>query len=101
MSNTIKQLSYNLDIELNRGNDFARMLDFNQSLAGYTFTAPISDSTAVTAFTITGTDLSTGKVTLSLTDTQTNALPAVTSYKFSWTVGTNTRDILYGKIVVK
>ena len=91
-----------LDIEIQSGDDFACLLDFNISLTSYTFTASInlllSDDVTIS---VAETDLSAGKITISVTDTQTAAIqPGSYSWKLRGTISGYTRTFLQGRFIV-
>lgn len=92
-----------LDIQGVVGDDFSLLFDFNIDLTGYTFDARVIFQNAprntYEAFTITETNLSEGRITLSLTDTQTKNLGPLANAKWyiSWFVGSNTRTVISGK----
>lgn len=106
-------LPSNLDIEFIRGDEFGCLLDFDQDLTGYTFSAPVYVVASVRAgvftagttflnFTITNVDLAAGKVNLSLTETQTQSFTPGTSYRWylRWVApGGVTRTPLSGSLV--
>jgi hypothetical protein len=66
---TIEQLPGELNIKTSVSDDFSFLLDFSMNLTGYTFTANIvkAGGSVTASFLVVETDLSTGKVTLSIT----------------------------------
>lgn len=84
-----EQLPGYLGLAFVRGDDFTTTIDFDIPTTGFSWVADIRSpitGEAVQAITVVNTNAATGVVTLSLTDTQTDALPAGT---WSWTlVGT-------------
>lgn len=81
-----------VDISLYRGDGFSYLLDFDINLTGYTFEAfafwgTDEDDTANRLdFTVTNTDLSLGKITISVDDADTDDLPIVTcEWRLRWT----------------
>lgn len=82
-----------LDIKFIRGDEFGCLLDFDQDLTGYTFSAPVyllssvkggiyTAGTTFLSFTITNVDLAAGKVNLSLTEAQTQSFTPNTNYRW-------------------
>lgn len=84
-----EQLPGYLGLAFRRGDDFTTTIDFDIPTTGFSWVADIRSpitGEAFQAITVVNTNAATGVVTLSLTDTQTDALPAGT---WSWTlVGT-------------
>lgn len=84
------------------GNDFSVLFDFDIDLTGYTFEAQVIlqniPNNNYGTFLITETNLEEGRITISLTDTQTKNIGAITNTKWylSWTIGGNTRTVLSG-----
>lgn len=103
----ISQLPGSVDIEIVKGDDFSFQLDFGIDITGYILEAKVvKDASAtpeeVVSFTISNVNLSTGKIILTLTDTQTNALQ-IKTYKwyFKWTTtSTAVRKMLQGDFTV-
>jgi len=103
-----------LNIRFVRGDEFGMLLDFDQSLVGYTFVTDVYEVASVSAgvitrgpsllaFTITNVDLSAGKINLSLTETQTQSFNLAKSYRWylRWVApGAVTRTVLSGSIIV-
>jgi hypothetical protein len=106
MSSTYSQLPGVMNLSFKRANDFATAIDFDgTTLVGYTATASITSlvtGTTVVPFTTTITDASAGQVNISLTDTQTAALPAGTyGWQLDWTApGSIQRTALSGTVEV-
>ena len=94
----------NLNLSFVRGDDFSSLVDFSISLTGYTITAGMTSlpgGQAVQAFTVAVVDAATGQVNLSLTDTQTAALPRGTyGWSLEWTENNATRTALTGFVEV-
>ena len=84
-----QQLPGYLGLTFRRGDDFTAVIDFDIPTTGFSWSAQIRSTItgeAVQAITVANTNAATGVVTISLTDTQTDALPAGT---WGWTlVGT-------------
>ena len=73
----VTQIAGELDIKINKGDDLSILLDFDIDLTGYTFESKVVESDATeTVITVTDTDLSAGQITLSMTDTLSDALAA-------------------------
>lgn len=103
-----------LNIRFVRGDEFGMLLDFDQSLTGYTFVTDVYEVASVSGgvitrgpslspFTITNVDLSAGKINLSLTETQTQSFNLAKSYRWylRWVApGAVTRTVLSGSIIV-
>ena len=98
----ITQIPAELDIEVTQGDDWSMLIDADIDLTGYTFASKVEevDGTS-TDITVTETDLSAGQVTLSLTDTETDALSVINhKWYFDWTVSGATRRVLAGKYTI-
>lgn len=84
-----EQLPGYLGLAFRRGDDFTTTVDFNIPTTGFSWSAQIRSpitGEAVQAITVANTNTAAGVITLSLTDTQTDSLPAGT---WGWTlVGT-------------
>lgn len=109
-----------LNISFVRGDEFGMLLDFDQSLSGFSFITDIYAIASVsggvvtrgptlTTFEITPVDppgvedLSSGKINLSLTETQTQSFDLTKSYRWylRWVApGGVTRTVLSGSISV-
>lgn len=94
-----------LNLSFNRGNDFSSLIDFSLNMAsGYTITAAITSAVTgaeVVPFTVTVPDASAGQVNISLTDTQTAAIPRGTYlWNLAWTEVNATRTALTGFVEV-
>lgn len=106
MSSTYTQLPGAMNHAFKRGNDFAAVIDFDPlSLVGYTVTASVTSlvtGATVVPFTTTVVDAAAGQVNVSLTDTQTAALPAGTyGWRLDWTApGGVERTALQGVVEV-
>jgi hypothetical protein len=85
----LEQLPGYLGLAFRRGDDFTTTIDFDIPTTGFTWSAQIRSQItgeAVQAITVANTDTDTGLITLSLTDEETDGLPAGT---WGWTlVGT-------------
>jgi hypothetical protein len=92
-----------LNIAATHGDDFLFNLDFNISLAGYSFLAnvvTISTNTLV-PMTVTTIDLAEGQVSISLAKATLALLEeAVHHWTLDWTIGGKTRRVLAGEFVV-
>jgi hypothetical protein len=97
-----------------QGDDWEYPVTFSTSLAGIktpidltgvTYIAeirPTYSSGTVTVMSATPVDLVNGKVTFSLTDTQTSALPSGSLvYQISITISGSTKTYLQGSFIVK
>ena len=106
MSNTYSLLPGTMNLAFKRSGDFSTLIDFDgTTLVGYTVTASITSlvsGTTVVPFTTSVTDASAGQVSVSLTDTQTAALPAGTyGWQLDWTApGSVQRTALSGTVEV-
>lgn len=102
MSEPFNLVPGKLNINAVAGDDFSVLLDFNVDLTGYTFDSKILLDNQVAnryqAMTITNTNLSLGRITLSLTDTQTAAIGPIANRKWfiSWSQGGDIRTVLSG-----
>ena len=84
---SITQIPGALDIKIAQGDDFSMLLDFDIDLTGYTFVSKVIETNGdETAITVVETDLSAGQITLTMTDTLTDAItPTEESKSFhSW-----------------
>lgn len=121
---TFEQLPGTLDITFvgggGSGDEVSLALDFDQSLAGYTITAPIyvtsvyaaagggqglvtTVGATATSFTVQATDLSQGQVTIALSETQTGNLSPGIGYRWymRWvSPSLVTRTVLSGTVTV-
>jgi hypothetical protein len=106
MSNTYSVLPGSMNLAFKKAGDFAALIDFDgTSLVGYTATATVTSlvtGAAVVPFTTSVADASAGQVNISLTDTQTAALPAGTyGWRLDWTApGSVQRTALQGTVEV-
>jgi hypothetical protein len=95
-----------MNLAYKRANDFSTLIDFDgTTLVGYTVTASMVSlvtGSSVQAFTTSVTDAAAGQVNVSLTDTQTAALPAGTyGWRLDWTApGDIQRTALQGTVEV-
>jgi hypothetical protein len=104
-----------LNIRFVRGDEFGMLLDFDQNLTNYAFDAVVYEVGSVTNgvisgvsgsaddFTITVIDLATGRLNLSLTESQTQGFALNRSYRWylRWTApGVVKRTVLSGAITV-
>lgn len=95
-----------MSLAFKRADSFATDVDFDGvELTGYTVAATVVSlvtGAAVTSFTTTVTDAGAGKVSLSLSDTQTAALPAGTyGWHLDWVApGGVQRTALSGTVEV-
>lgn len=93
-----------LNLSFVRGDDFAAIVDVSLDLTGYTTTASITSSVtgaAVIPFTVSAVSPSEGKISLSLTDSQTSSLARGTySWRMVWVEGTATKTALAGAVEV-
>jgi hypothetical protein len=101
-------------IKITQGNDWNYPLTFSTSLLGVKTPIDLSGATIIgvvrptytsgvpVSMTTTITDAVNGKVTFSLTDTQTNSLPpGALVYDMSITIAGNTKTYLSGNFQVK
>jgi hypothetical protein len=97
-----EQIPGELNIRVGLGDDWSQLFDFDIVLTGYTFVGKVEESDGTTTdITFTNTDLSTGKVTLSLTDAQIAAIGAgLHRWYMAWTVSTATRRVFAGRFEV-
>lgn len=93
-----------LDLAFRRGDAFSTMVDFSISLVGKTLTSQIRsavNNALVVSPTITAVDLSLGKVNLSLSVEQTQAMAAGSyAWTFTWADGVGVRTALQGYVEV-
>jgi hypothetical protein len=110
---TYSVLPDTLDLRFVSGDELSVMLDFSENLTGYTFSTSIYEVTQVvngavvaTAtfsrnFTITPVDLATGRLNLSLNETDTGFFSAAITYRWylRWVApGVVTRTVVSGTI---
>jgi len=84
MSNTYSALPGSLNLSFRKSDQFGTQVDFDVSLTGATVSSSIVSATSgatVTPVTTTLDDASAGKVGISLTESQTSALPVGT---YNW-----------------
>lgn len=101
---TYSQVPGTLNLSLVRGDDFSALIDVSINLTGYTTTASVASAvtgSTILPFTVSVVSASEGKVNLSLTDTQTAAVPRGTyTWHMAWTEGSATRTALTGMVEV-
>lgn len=91
-----------LDIDIIAGDSFSQLLDFDISLAGYTFVANFNNDAGLQTITVASTDLANGKITLSMTAAATAALDiGEFRWRLIWTFGTEVRTVLAGILTVE
>ena len=100
-----EQLPGSLNLSFNRGDDFAALVDFSVAMTGYAVAATIHslvDGSQIVAFSTSFVSQEQGKVNISLTDTQTAAIPKGTyTWNFRWVeVNATTRTALSGFVEV-
>jgi hypothetical protein len=96
------QVPAQCDIQIYQGDDWELTFDFSISLTGYTIvgTVHLRDGTTVT-MTKTDISLSAGQFKLSLTDSQTSAIPANShDWCLKMTSGGMTRTYINGSFIV-
>jgi hypothetical protein len=85
------------------GADFSCNLDFNVSLAGYTFEAGIVlqeyPTKSIKPITVTVNDAPNGLISLNLTDIETSAIGPISNKKWylDWTTGSTKNTIISGR----
>ena len=94
-----------LNLAFNRGDDLSVLIDFNPiTMTGYTVTAGITSLVTgqeVQPLAVSFASATAGQVNVSLTDTQTAALPRGTyGWSLKWTEGQATRTALTGFVEV-
>ena len=93
-----------LNLAFNRGDDFSALVDFSIAMTGYTVTASITSlvtGNEVVPLTTSFQSAANGQVNISLTDTQTLALPRGTyGWNMKWTETNATRTALTGMVEV-
>jgi hypothetical protein len=98
----VTQLPGSLSLAFRKGDDFSTLVDFDgTTLVGYTASAGLYSTVTgalVQAMSTTITDASAGKVSVSLTDTQTAGLVAGTyNWRLDWVApGSVQRNALAG-----
>lgn len=112
MSQPFNQVPGKLDINTVVGDDFALLLEFKDGdgdpidLTGYTFEGRIlldnSPYNRFEPFTITNTNLALGRITISLSDVQTNRLGPLSARKWyiTWTAGADIRTVISGSFTL-
>ena len=104
MSSTYEQAPGRLNLSFNRGNDFSALVDFSISMTGYQVAASIASLVSgaeIVQFTTVLSDAAAGKVNISLTDTQTAAIPRGTyAWSLIWTENNATRTALTGFVML-
>jgi hypothetical protein len=93
----VKQLPATVNLEIVAGDDWSRLVDFNISLVGYTFEAITSTGVSIT---VTNTDLSSGQITLSMSDSITQQLVDGSTWTLTWTVSGLTREVFRGNVSI-
>ena len=100
----LEQLPGYLGLAFRRGDDFTTTIDFDFATTGFSWSAQIRSpitGEAVQAITVANTNTATGLVTISLTDEQTEELPAGTwGWTLVGTVGGLTRTYYSGFVEV-
>ena len=93
-----------LNLAFNRGDDFSALVDFSIGMTGYTVSASMTSLVTggeVQPLAVSFVSATAGQVNVSLTDTQTAALPRGTyGWNMKWTEGVNTRTALTGFVEV-
>jgi len=100
----ISQLPAEVNITTTPYDDFSLLLDFNLDLTGYTFTCTLYENSNAHAIAVTNTDLSAGKVTLSIQNTILATIPLGSwRWQFHWvaTPGSVDRLVLAGKFTLR
>jgi len=94
----LEQIPANQPITIKRGDDFNRLITFTGvNMTGYVLESGVNIVNATIPITITASDLTTGKVYISLTDAQTLLIPSTGStWYFKWTISGETRTLLEG-----
>lgn len=73
----VTQVAGVLDIKINKGDDVSILLDFDIDLTGYTFESKVDETDGGnTTITVVETNLATGQITLTMTDTLSDAIDA-------------------------
>lgn len=95
-----------LSLALQKGDDFSALIDFSPiTMTGYTVSASISSLVTgeqVSPLTVGFVSETAGKVSVSLTDTQTASLARGTyGWSLKWVEGQVTRTALSGLVEVK
>jgi hypothetical protein len=97
----LTQIPGTLNIKTTAVDDLSFLLDFDVVLTGYTFSSKVV-ANSLTSITVTDTDLSAGKITLSLTDVQLTAIGTGSFlWYLDWTTGTTTRRVLAGTFTIQ
>ena len=93
-----------LNLSFVRGDDFSTLVDFSIAMTGYTVAAALYSTVSgalVQAFTVTAANAASGQYNISLTDTQTAALPRGTyTWRMTWVENNATRTALTGYVEV-
>lgn len=93
-----------LNLSFARGDDFSALVDFSIGMTGYTVSASMTSlvsNAEVQPLTVSFVSATAGTVNVSLTDTQTAALPRGTyGWNMKWTEGAATRTALTGYVEV-
>lgn len=94
-----------LNIRIKKGDFFSVDLDFDIVLTGYTFESKImtaDEATLVKAITVTETDLSAGKINLSVSAANMALLSKGRFFWYlKWTSGGNVRTVMAGEFLIK
>lgn len=102
MPTEFDQLPGRLDIAVGLADDLSLLLTFSINLTGYTVSGAVVKNDVETAFGIANTDLTNGKVTISLTSAQITALQlGRCEWYLKWVVAGASRRVLAGDFYVK
>lgn len=99
----ITQVPGVLNITTTQGDDLSILLDFDITLTSYTFSSKIKRADTLYTITVVNTDLSTGKITLTASNTLLETIP---NGEYSWyldwvTDASVNRRVLSGKFVLQ
>lgn len=102
---TYSQTPGRLNVAMNRGDELGILLDLDIATTGYAFAVEVYslvDGATVATPTVTTVDNATGKVNVSLTEAETQALPVGTyGLAVSWTApGVVGRRVLDGMLEI-
>jgi hypothetical protein len=95
---TSRQIPATVDLELISGDDWARVVDFNISLIGYTFECRTSTGVVIS---VAETDLSLGQITLSMSDAITKTLQNGSTWYLKIIASGYERTVLAGMVSLK
>jgi hypothetical protein len=103
---TYSQTPGTLNVVVNRGDELGMLLDLDIATTGYSFVAEVytvTDGTVIATPTVAAVDDATGKINVSMTEAQTEALPVGTyGILVAWTApGAVGRRMLDGVLEVK